>query len=39
MHPFKTLAADDRLGPLIPLLFVFIWSTGFIVARLVAPHA
>jgi drug/metabolite transporter (DMT)-like permease len=24
---------------MIPMLFVFIWATGFIVARLVAPHA
>ena len=39
MRPFKSLAADAGPGPLIPLLFVFIWSTGFIVARLVAPHA
>ncbi len=39
MRLFKPIAADDLLGPQIPLLFVFIWSTGFIVARLVAPHA
>jgi drug/metabolite transporter (DMT)-like permease len=31
--------ADDRLALFAPPLFVLIWSTGFIVARLVAPHA
>jgi drug/metabolite transporter (DMT)-like permease len=28
----------DRLARLAPPLFVLIWATGFIVARLVAPH-
>jgi len=32
-------ATADRLALLAPALFVLIWSTGFIVARLVAPHA
>ena len=31
--------ASDRLALLAPGLFVLIWATGFIVARLVAPHA
>jgi drug/metabolite transporter (DMT)-like permease len=31
--------ADDRLALFAPPLFVLIWSTGFVVARLVAPHA
>jgi drug/metabolite transporter (DMT)-like permease len=29
----------DRLALVAPALFVLIWSTGFIVARLVAPYA
>lgn len=31
--------ANDRLALLAPGLFVLIWATGFIVARLVAPYA
>jgi drug/metabolite transporter (DMT)-like permease len=31
--------ASDPLARLAPPLFVLIWATGFIVARLVAPHA
>jgi drug/metabolite transporter (DMT)-like permease len=31
--------ASSGLGRLAPPLFVLIWATGFIVARLVAPHA
>jgi drug/metabolite transporter (DMT)-like permease len=37
--PAATSASNDRLAHLAPALFVLIWSTGFIVARLVAPHA
>jgi multisubunit Na+/H+ antiporter MnhC subunit len=31
--------ANDRLALLAPALFVLIWATGFVVARLVAPYA
>jgi drug/metabolite transporter (DMT)-like permease len=31
--------ANDRLALLTPALFVLIWATGFVVARLVAPYA
>lgn len=34
-----TPVAGDPLTQLAPVLFVLIWSTGFIIARLVAPHA
>ena len=34
-----TAAHRDFLSSLAPPLFVAIWATGFIVARLVAPHA
>lgn len=30
---------NPRLARLAPVLFVLIWATGFVVARLVAPHA
>jgi drug/metabolite transporter (DMT)-like permease len=30
---------DPRLARVAPALFVLIWATGFVVARLVAPHA
>ena len=33
--PHRTSVAERAM----PLLFVVIWSTGFIVARLIAPHA
>ncbi len=34
-----THAAQDTLAFLAPALFVLIWSTGFVIARLVAPYA
>ena len=34
-----TLTASRAAGILMPLMFVLIWSTGFIVARLGLPHA
>jgi drug/metabolite transporter (DMT)-like permease len=33
------MGSSDLLPRLAPPLFVLIWATGFIVARLVAPHA
>ncbi|HEV2559530.1 MAG TPA: DMT family transporter [Microvirga sp.] len=33
------MGSSDLLPRLAPPLFVMIWATGFIVARLVAPHA
>lgn len=32
-------AAPDRSGLLLPVVFVPLWSSGFVLARLVAPHA
>jgi drug/metabolite transporter (DMT)-like permease len=37
--PHGCAAMTELLPRLAPPLFVLIWSTGFIVARLVAPHA
>lgn len=37
--PARDEAFSDLLGRLAPVLFVLIWSTGFIIARLVAPYA
>lgn len=34
-----TASPPDVFARVMPLLFVGIWATGFIVARLVAPHA
>lgn len=34
--PFPSASLAERL---MPALFVIIWATGFVVARLVAPHA
>jgi drug/metabolite transporter (DMT)-like permease len=34
-----TLASGFRHSPVLPLLFVVLWSTGFIGARLGLPHA
>lgn len=37
--PVDPLVPADLLARAAPGLFVFIWATGFVVARLVAPHA
>jgi drug/metabolite transporter (DMT)-like permease len=37
--PLSDASWSTRLAPLAPGLFVLIWATGFVVARLVAPHA
>lgn len=37
--PARDDAFSDLLSRLAPVLFVLIWSTGFIIARLVAPYA
>lgn len=34
-----TTAMPDRTGLLLPAVFVPLWSSGFVLARLVAPHA
>jgi drug/metabolite transporter (DMT)-like permease len=37
--PATPAARATLFGAAMPLLFVLIWATGFLVARLVAPHA
>lgn len=39
-RPAGTTASDDGgLGTVAPALFVVLWATGFVVARLAMPHA
>ena len=36
---YKKMPSLQRIAPAIPLLFVFLWSTGFIGAKYGLPHA
>ena len=37
--PAATLSSSPRLLALAPALFIFIWATGYVVAKVAAPHA